>query len=41
MYPSTVMIMPWAEAYLERCQTSTMELFAKMVNDWKPENVNV
>ena len=25
----------WAEAYSETWQTSEMELFAKIVNDWK------
>ena len=25
----------WAEAYSETWQTSKMELFAKIVNDWK------
>ena len=31
------MIMPSVETYSERCRTSKMELFAKIVNDWKPQ----
>ena len=26
----------WSEAYSEPCQTSTMELLAKIINSWKP-----
>ena len=31
-----IMVIISTEAYLELSQTSRMEFFAKMINDWKP-----
>ena len=38
-YPKQNMEKQNLEAYLEPCQTSKMELFAKIVNDWKPLSI--